>query len=244
MNVAVAERIRRPTPIGMSVLPGSLPVVSFGNPNIATVATLSLNPSWIEFQSPAGAWLYGRDRRLASLISLGANDPRDLTDEQVAAVVAESNAYFRGPNWYRTWFHWLEQLLRDAGVGSYLDGSACHLDLVQWATKPAQKSLPPRVWASLVEQDSDFVHHQLRTSEVRTVLLDGASVVRWVRLAGLVGDLDQEVLPYQATNGPGAIRVYRGVADGVAFAGWNRPQFQALAKDGRRQLARWLAQAA
>jgi hypothetical protein len=112
---AVAERIRRPTPAGLSVLPGSLPVVSFGDPNVATVATLSLNPSWLEFQSASGAWLLGPERRLASLISLGASDPRDLDDDQVAQVVAESNAYFRGPNWYRGWFHWLESML--AGVG-------------------------------------------------------------------------------------------------------------------------------
>jgi hypothetical protein len=93
---AIAERIRKPLPEGLCVLPGTLPVVSFGDPNQATVATLSLNPSWREFESADGVWLDGSRRRLASLISLGVPDPRELDDEQVATVAAESNGYFRG----------------------------------------------------------------------------------------------------------------------------------------------------
>src|SRR5262245_1444746 len=100
----VAARIRRPVPTDLCVLPGSLPVVSFGDPNEAVVATLSLNPSWREFESPRGVWLNGSRRRLASLISLGASDPRELDDEQVATVVGECDGYFRGPNWNRGWF--------------------------------------------------------------------------------------------------------------------------------------------
>jgi hypothetical protein len=98
----VAERIRRPMPPGLRVLPESLPVVSFGDPDVAVVATLSLNPSWREFQEPTGAWRLGAERRLASLKSIGAEDPRNLEHDQVAQVVAESNAYFRGPNWYKS----------------------------------------------------------------------------------------------------------------------------------------------
>jgi hypothetical protein len=132
-------------------------VVSFGDPNRASAATLSLNPSWREFESPDGAWLSGSQRRLASLISLGASDPRELDDEQVAMVLAESDGYFHGPNWYRGWFHWLESILNASGAGSYFDGTACHLDLVQWATKPAQGDLPTHVWRRLVEEDRDFL---------------------------------------------------------------------------------------
>jgi hypothetical protein len=218
----VAERIRRPVPAGLSVLPGSLPVVSFGDPNTATVATLSLNPSWREFQSGSGAWLLGGRRRLASLVSLGAGDPGELDDAQVARVLADSSAYFRG-SWYRGWFHWLESLLRESEAGSYLDGSACHLDLVQWATKPAHGELPGLVWRRLVEQDGDFLHWQLRTSNVDVVLLNGASVVRWVQEAGLVGGVDEDALVYRAGDADGTIRVYRAVAEGVSFFGWNRP---------------------
>lgn len=237
---AVAERIRRPVPRGLSVLQGSLPVVSFGDPNRASVATVSLNPSWREFESRDGMWLHGPARRLASLISLGVDDPRGLNDAQVATVVAESNAYFSGPNWYRGWFHWLESVLRESGIGSYFDGSACHLDLVQWATKPAQGELPLEVWNRLVEQDREFLRWQLANSNVRLLLLNGAAIVRWLQEAGLVRGFDESVFAYQATNGPGELRVFHALAEGVTLLGWNRPLAGALSADGRRQLTAWL----
>jgi hypothetical protein len=240
---AVAERIRRPVPAGLSVLPGSLPVVSFGDPSQATVATLSLNPSWREFESPAGVWLNGSRRRLASLISLGVTDPRELDDEQVATVVAECDCYFRGPNWYRGWFHWLESILSVSAAGSYFDGTACHLDLVQWATKPAQGELPPDVWERLVEQDHDFLRWQLSNTNVRVLLLNGASVVQWLQEAGLVYEVEADVLPYIARNGRAKLRVYRADADGVVVLGWNRPLAGALSADGRLKLSAWLADA-
>jgi hypothetical protein len=239
----VAERIRRPMPSGLSVLSGSLPVACFGDPDRASVATLSLNPSWLEFQARSGAWLLGENRRLASLVSLGVADPRDLDDDQVAGVVDESRAYFRGKNWYRAWFGWLESLLRSCGCGSYLDGTACHLDLVQWATKPAQGKLDPAVWRRLVALDRGFLFWQLRNSHVRTVLHNGAGVVRGVRAAGLVTGFDEDVLLYRSAVGQGSVRVFHAVSEGVQFLGWNRPLAGALAADGRRQLSEWLRSA-
>jgi hypothetical protein len=246
MNVSpeVAERIRRPVPAGMYVLDGSLPVVSFGDPDAATVATLSLNPSWIEFQSQSGGWLLGERRRLASLISLGVDDPRELTDEQVAVVVRDSNEYFSGPNWYRGWFHWLEALLQAAVAGSYLDGSACHLDLVQWATKPAQGELPSDVWNRLVEQDREFLRWQLRNSNVEIVLLNGASIVDELVRAELVPAFDEDHITYRTSGGqPSRLRVFNAVSEGVLFLGWNRPVAGALSADGRTRLTEWVSSA-
>jgi hypothetical protein len=239
----VADRVRRPTPANLFVLPGSLPVVSFGDPDRATVATLSLNPSWLEFQSKSGAWLLGRKRRLASMVSLGVDDPRSLDDAKVAQIVSESKAYFRGPNWYKGWFRWLESLLVNSGIGSYLDDSACHLDLVQWATKPAQRYLPAPAWDQLVEQDGDFLRWQFLNSNVSVVLLNGASVVRWVQRVGLVNSFDEDALPFRTNRGNDELRVFAATADRVSFVGWNRPLAGALAADGRQRLSLWLAEA-
>lgn len=239
----LAERVRRAVPVELYVLPGSLPVVAFGDPDQAVVATLSLNPSWREFQAADGTWLDGSRRRLASLISLGAADPRDLEDQHVATVVAESDGYFHGPNWYRGWFHWLEGMLNASGAGSYFDGTACHLDLVQWATKPAQGELPADVWRRLVEDDRDFLSWQLANTNVRVLLLNGAAVVQWLREAGVVDAFDEEVIPYAARNGGAKLRVYRANADGVVVLGWNRPLAGALSVDGRMKLSSWLADA-
>lgn len=237
----VAHRIRRPAPSGLCVVPGSLPVLSFGDPDVAVVATLSLNPSCREFQSQRGEWLLGDQRRLASLVALGVEDPRDLTDAQVAQVVADSRGYFTGPNWYKAWFHWLESLLQGSGAGSYHDGSACHLDLVQWATKPAQGELSRAVWERLVEHDRDFLRWQLRHSNVKLVLCNGASIVAQVQRAGLVTGFAEDVLTYRTAGGQGRMRVFRAVAEGVVFLGWNRPVASALSSDGRERMKCWLA---
>jgi hypothetical protein len=238
----VADRIRRPIPQCLPVLPGSLPIVSFGDPDAASVATLSLNPSWIEFERPRGGWLHGSDRRVASLVSIGVTDPRNLDDEQVASVVCERNGYFMGPNWYKAWFHWLETMLCRSGAGSYLNGSACHLDLVQWATKPAQGELDPAVWDRLVADDHEFLHWQLQTSDVSVVLMNGASVVRWVERAGLLRAIDCDQLRYRTKSGSArAMPLYRGVADGVLFLGWNTPLASAISTDGREKLVGWVS---
>jgi hypothetical protein len=239
----VAERIRRPIPEGLSVLPGSLPIVSFGDPNTASVATISLNPSWIEFEGPRGGWLHGSDRRVASLVSIGVTDPRNLDDDQVASVVGESNRYFMGPNWYKAWFNWLEKMLCGSGAGSYLRGSACHLDLVQWATKPAQGELDPAVWDRLVADDREFLQWQLHTSGVSVVLMNGASVVRWVERAGLLSGIDRDVMHYRTTSGSArTMTLYRGVAEGLLFLGWNTPLASAISTDGRERLIGWVSE--
>jgi hypothetical protein len=120
---------------------------------------------------------------------------------------------------------------------------ACHLDLVQWATKPAQGELPRDVWDRLVEQDRDFLRWQLGNGNVRVLLLNGASAVRWLQEAGLVRGFEENVLTYQAVNGSGRLRVFQAIAEGVLLLGWNRPLAGALSADGRLRLSAWLGEA-
>ena len=205
------------------------------------MATVSLNPSWREFLAPSGEWLTGSKRRLASLHWIGATDPGELDDAQVSRVVAESYGYFRGGNWYRLWFGWLERLLAGSGAGSYLDGSACHLDLVQWATRPAQGELAAAAWQRLVDEDREFLRWQLTHSNVSVVLINGASVVDGLLDAGLVSDMAEDRLDYPVKEGTGHLRVFRGASDGIRFVGWNRPLAGALPDPARDALAEWVA---
>jgi len=237
----VANRIRRPIPPGLGVLPGSLPVTAFGDVSAASVATIALNPSWLEFLSPMGAWLTGADRRLASLVSLGMHDPRDLDDYQVANVLAESNAYFRGPDPHMDQFHWLEALLRTSGAGSYENGTACHVDLVQWATKPVQRALPPAAWQELVEADRDFLRWQLHHSNVKVALVDGAAVLRAVADAKLVDSWGQGELEYGADMGSGRFRVFQAWSAGIVFLGWNMPLGGPIPAADRAALNQWIS---
>ena len=47
-GVMFEEMVGRPAPVP-EVVPGSTPVIAFGDPLTATVATLGINPSWREF---------------------------------------------------------------------------------------------------------------------------------------------------------------------------------------------------
>ena len=67
----VVAMVRRLPPDGVPVVPGSTPVIAFGDPSRAEVATLGINPSAVEFTA-GSVLLAGDDRRLATLASLGA----------------------------------------------------------------------------------------------------------------------------------------------------------------------------
>lgn len=177
MNIPdyVIERVRRPPPTGSCVVPGSTPVVAFGNARVATVATLGLNPSRVEFLDRAGQELPEQRRRLETLRSLGVTQLADASDEAVARVVAGCDAYFqRNPYWQ--WFRPLEQILAGLGV-SYSAGSACHLDLVQWATDPTWGGLHRAIRERLIAEDAVFLQRQLSEEHVTTLLLNGRGVI-------------------------------------------------------------------
>lgn len=158
----IAERVRRSVPEGCSVIPGSTPVVSFGNAETAWVATLGLNPSLREFTDARGNWLTGTKRRLATPECLGVTDLTQATDDQVAQVVADCYSYFqRSPFW---WFKALENLMQDTVASSFYDGTACHLDLVQLATGVAG--------AVEIDQDAD---HRRRPRVPATATAVGVS---------------------------------------------------------------------
>ncbi len=239
----IVNRVRRKAPENCCVLPGSLPVVAFGDPSKARVATLALNPSSAEFLTRKGQWLLGPRRRLASLVSLQSTDPRDLDDDAVNRVIAESNAYFQGPNWYRQWFGRLESLLQAAGQGSYLDGTACHLDIVQWCTSPIQRKVPATAWKHLVDTDREFLDWQLRHGGLDAVFVNGMSCVRELRAVEVVRSWTEDRVTYATKSGPTHLRLFRAEELGVRFFGWNRPVAGQLPTDGRAKLEEWLVSA-
>ena len=91
----IAERVRRPAPSNAPVMPGSTPVVAFGDPHTSRVATLGLNPSKVEFLDRDGLMLTGDNRRLETLASLGCADLTSAPDSLVEQVLAGCNGYFR-----------------------------------------------------------------------------------------------------------------------------------------------------
>lgn len=236
----LADRIRRPIPEGCSVVPRSLPIVAQGDPTTARVATLTVNPSKLEFTTPKGTWLEPEYRRVESLRSLGAEDAAGLTDEQVAAVVERCYGYFAA-NPHRPGFAALEQLLSSIGAGSYYDGTVCHLHLVQWATNPVWSGLTPAVRAQLVEADAEFLRWQLRTAAVDRVLVNGANALEWLVKAGVVAEFDVEEVEYRNAKGRSKTMVLsHAEVDGRRWQGWATPVEDALSPDGQAGRVDWL----
>ena len=172
----IVTRLRRPPPAA-HVVPGSTPVLSFGNASHAAVATLGLNPSRQEFLDLNGCELSGIARRFETLASLGVPSLSSAPDAVLQRVVNACNGYFRA-NPYRRWFDQLEPVLQSVGA-SYYKGTACHLDLVQWATDPVWSRIPnPTVRDRLLAEDAVFLRHQLTTGPLRLLLINGSGVIR------------------------------------------------------------------
>ncbi|MBE8993116.1 hypothetical protein [Microcystis aeruginosa] len=174
----ITSRIRQPLP-GEFVVPQSTPVIAFGNAQTARIATLGLNPSRAEFVDANGNLLSDEDRRLSTNISLGLTSIEDASDSDIQTIVNDCNTYFhRNP--YRKWFDQLDAILRLCG-GSYYDNTACHLDLVQWATYPVWSGLESDVKKQLLKNDVSFLHQQMLDSQLDCILINGRGVLTHFR---------------------------------------------------------------
>jgi hypothetical protein len=205
------------------------------------VATLGINPSRIEFQTNKRRLLTRDQKRLADLDSLNAEQSADLTDDQVAQVVAACHDYFQ-VNPYRRWFDKLNTVL--AGIGAdYYQGTACHLDLVQWATDPVWGSFPKESHAArqaMLDADKDFLAHQIEHEPIELVVVNGRTVAGWLTRSGLV-ELEQVGTTPVGKQGKHS-QLLHGRALGVEFLGWtlNANHSQTTATN-REALADWLA---
>ncbi|MGD0090158.1 MAG: hypothetical protein ABSE73_09580 [Planctomycetota bacterium] len=216
----VVERIRRPAPADSHVVAGSTPVVSFGDARIAKAATLGLNPSRIEFLDDNGQELKDELRRLATHTSLGSSDLLSAPLDTIAQVLEECNGYFKpNRNPYRRWFDPLDKILKACGA-SYYDGSACHLDLVQWATDPTWGNLRPADLRSrLIEADSPFLVKQLRNENIRLLLVNGMGVKR--ELEAVIG-ADFRERPAITGLGHHSTRIFVGIIfERVRVVAWS-----------------------
>jgi hypothetical protein len=118
------------------------------------------------------------------------------------------------------WFGKLEQLLRLNGT-SYLDGSACHLDLVQWATDPTWRQLPEVTRRYLLTQDVPFLLEQLKSHQIGLLLLNGKGVITELSEAtGCRLELIEGIQWGKAIAG-----IYVGKVEGIRLIGWS-PNFQ------------------
>lgn len=213
----IEERIRRPPPVGIPIVPGSTPVVAFGDVRRARIATLGWNPSSKEFLDKGGKLLTGEKQRLETLKSIGTSELAKALTDVIRRVFVGCNDYFLGCPYI--WFDKLEKVLTDLGA-SYYDGSACHLDFVQWATDPAWGKLSKLHQSRLIAADVPFFRKQLSQEKINVLLLNGMGIVDAVQ-----GELKlklSEVPSLSKDRTKDRIRLYRGVGfRGLKIVGWN-----------------------
>jgi len=208
--------VRREPPDPELVVPGSTPVISFGDFRAASVATLGINPSNREFESNK-VLLKGQSRRLATLESLNATSLSSLTDDQVLQVVQDCNRYFSGP--YYHWFDTLDKVMKPGLGVSYFDGSACHLDLVQWATSKKWSDLSPTEKQHFLRDGKTHLKNQIENSPLSVILVNGQSVWSAIELAGLgiPNEVDRKYFGKKKTS----CKIYQLQNAGKTFIGWS-----------------------
>lgn len=153
------------------------PVPVFGDISSSTIATVGLNPSSREFIDESGTELDGPERRFHTLNSLGLSSWLDVDARHLDQIVDAYHSYF-DQNPYDTWFKKLESVLSGTNA-SFYDSSrkACHLDVIPFATMRRWADLQSSQHSLLLSSAGNSLGILLRDSPIRTLILNGRSVV-------------------------------------------------------------------
>jgi hypothetical protein len=221
-------------------VPGSLPVLFFGDALSAQVGTIGLNPSKFEYIDKNGRILVGQDQRFCSLEGLGAESRNEVTDVQADEAIKTMRDYFdHGKPVYGSYFRHLSNFIKGMGM-SYVERTATHLDLVQESTDPVWGDLDFGESTKLLQRDLPFLGWELEfLPQLQAVVCTGATVSEHVR--GLVEVEEHESGTMQR------IRWWCGTAKmgnrGLKIGGWNYPLDRptGLGNDGEVELGQLFA---
>lgn len=174
---SLIDRLDSQAMAGTDVIRWGAPVPAFGDLSCAEVATVGLNPSNREFMDDNGGELCGPDRRFHTLGSLRLKSWSDVDAGDLRSIGNSCSSYFLG-NPYDRWFRRLDQIIAGANA-SYYGGlvSACHLDLIPYATEQKWTDLTFRQRSLLLAVSADTLALLLRDSRVQLLILNGQSVV-------------------------------------------------------------------
>ena len=188
------ERLDEAVRAGTDVIPWSCPVPAFGDPGKSSVATLGLNPSNREFVDEKGNELEGAARRFETLRSLGIARWSDAGEKQVNLVFDACRNYFN-KNPYDSWFRRLDGIISGTRASYYqFETTACHLDLIPFATARKWSELSNTQRRTLLDIASDTLGLVLRDSPIRLLVLNGRSVVERFQTASAI-QLKRQSMP-------------------------------------------------
>ena len=215
-------RAAQKPPEGCCIPDGAIPTIAYGDPAEARVATIGLNPGH-EHQ---------REARRGARPGVAPNAKAEMYGyDYFTTEVGRSTPGFFDP---------LEKVIVECGA-SYLDGSACHLDLAQWPTSKRWRDLPPGAQARLLEDGTPFVKRQLAENpKIKLLLANGAGVV--TALEGEFGVKFEEAAVPPVKFRRREARLLTCEFEGRLVIGWRpnlRSDFGAygVTNEGKRELA-------
>lgn len=216
MNERILRRIVENEPERF-VVPGSTPVISFGDFTKAKLLTVSINPSSLEFATK-GKLFPETQKRLVDKEALGIDLRAELLEEHAERIWKGCQAYFK-VNPY-IWFESIGSLLSTIEY-SYLEGNAAHVDLVQWSTFPAWKDIPKEAQRNFITKDLNFLEYQISMPNVEILVVNGLQVVNTLKeLNGFKIEVKEE-LKYKSGDKSKTCRLLVGVGPhGKKIVGW------------------------
>ena len=225
----VIERAMQSFPTIEQLVVGSTPVVSFGNPGPAKMITVGINPSSSEFQVSGKSknLLPVEKKRLVDLETLSIENPKSLNREQAIRVIEGCYDYFdtKNHNPYMTWFKHLNDNINNHFGLDYLDGSAAHLDLVQWATDPVWGGIKSEVIKDeLLKSDSEFLRYQVGAKKYDIVFMNGRKVRDQLEGTGIVEVTQTKSTSYQTKDKKTMpLEFFKGTTSNGSLAlGWSK----------------------
>lgn len=153
------------------------PIISFGSIESSKVATLGINPSDKEFIDDHGNEITGKKRRFHSLNSLGIKEWSEIESSHIQSIKKLCEDYFMN-NPYDRWFKELDYIISGANTSYYFPyNSACHLDLVPFATKTKWGKLDSRQKKYLLDENVEILGELIEKSSIKFLVLNGKSVI-------------------------------------------------------------------
>jgi hypothetical protein len=207
------DKISEPLPRNVKIVEGSIPIVFFGNVEKAEIATLSLNPSNIEFE-------HNGVRRCVDRKHLRVSDSQKLTREQAESVYQSLLLFFH-VNPYKTWFNPMNKLFRGKGFEYYND-KIVHLDISPWATTNKWDSLSREERESII--DTSIVKEVIEKSEIKKLFVNGKTAFDVFRetLSLNANDIRQSTFAYRTQNGNNrSFVIYETEIFECKVIGWN-----------------------
>ena len=241
----IFERIMRESAIS-EIVPGTTPVISFGDFTKAQVATIGINPSTKEFlrggKNPK--LISAAGKRLEDFESLSIRNHLEITEDKAAAVWRGCQDYFQKNPYH--WFNHFAPVLKAVGA-SFEAGSATHLDLTQWATKPVWRSLDSRVRDRLLGEDLEFFIWQNSQPNIKIRFINGRTVLNQVNELKLFDLVEENPIQIETISGINKCQMFQGTGtNGERVIAWSvniqsMRGSNALKKSAAEKIGRWIA---